>query len=128
MKLRMTHNSIRIRIKKSELEQLKEKRGIMESIIFPNASLFMFSLVIDDIPSIKALFEDGNIIIGLPLQTAKEWITTNQVGIETHIPIEGEKNEQLHVLIEKDFPCIDRPNEDKSDTFWELVPDKIEQC
>jgi hypothetical protein len=47
-------------------------------------------------------------------------LQTDQIGIEqttTH---------GLYILIEKDFPCKDRADEDKSDLFGELaehVPD-----
>lgn len=127
MKLRTTHNSIRIRIRKSELATLQQKQLIEESINFPNGVLFKFALTISpSAKSVDAALTDNNLVVSIPSEQATAWITTNEVGIETNLSLSND--EQLHVLIEKDFPCLDRPEEDKSDTFWELAPETPESC
>jgi len=127
MKLRMTHNSIRIRIRKSELTLLQEKQIVEESIGFPTGVLFKFALVLgNNTESVNAKLEDNTITLLIPEKEAIEWINTNQVGIETDLQLTGEN--RLHLLIEKDFPCLDRPEEDKSDTFWELAPENPDAC
>lgn len=127
MKLRTTHNSIRIRIRKSELSTLEQEYRVTESIQFPNLIVFSFALVINnDQSSLHADLKDNNLTISIPEATAKNWINTNEVGLETHLELPD--NEQLHLLIEKDFPCLDRSNEDKSDTFWELSSEKPDAC
>jgi hypothetical protein len=70
--------------------------------------------------------ENNDLVLTLPKKEALEWIITNKVGIESHINLSND--EQLHLLIEKDFPCLDRPEEDKSDTFWELAPETPDAC
>jgi hypothetical protein len=127
MKLRTTFNSIRLRIRKSELTTLQEKHKIEESIRFPNGVIFKFGLTINkDADAVNAKLENNDLVILIPKEEAKEWITTNEVGIETYINLPD--GEQLHLLIEKDFPCLDRPEEDKSDTFWELAPETPDAC
>ncbi len=127
MKLRTTHNSIRIRIRKSEIDLLAQKQIVEESIRFPSGTLFKFALKIgNDDQMVNAVLEDNNLIISISKAAATQWINTNEVGIETNINLPD--NEQLHLLIEKDFPCLDRPEEDKSDTFWELAPETPESC
>ena len=127
MKLRTTHNSIRIRIRKSELTQLEEKQVVEESIRFPNGVLFKFALKIDTtVSELTATLSNNVLVLSIPQESAKNWINTNEVGIESYINLPDE--EQLHLLIEKDFPCLDRPNENKSDTFWELAPETVEKC
>ncbi len=127
MKLRTTHNSIRIRIRKSELATLQQKQLIEESIRFPNGVLFKFALAIShSAKSVDAALTDNNLVLSIPSEQATAWITTNEVGIETYLSLPND--EQLHVLIEKDFPCLDRLEEDKSDTFWELAPETPESC
>lgn len=127
MKLRTTHNSIRIRIRKSELSSLQLNKAIEESIRFPNGVLFKFALLIDDtVEKLDAIFENNKLILIISKSEANNWMKTNQVGIENHINLSD--GEQLHVLIEKDFPCLDRAEEDKSDTFWELAPESPESC
>ena len=127
MKLRTTHNSIRIRIRKSELTLLEQKQTVEESIRFPNGVLFKFILKIDTtVSELTASLVNNDLVLSMPQQSAKNWINTNEVGIESYINLSSE--EQLHLLIEKDFPCLDRPNENKSDTFWELAPETVENC
>lgn len=127
MKLRTTHNSIRIRIRKSELAMLQQHKIVEESIRFPNQIVFKFALKIEAISEdLIVNLEDNYLQIIIAKAKANQWITTNEVGIERYIDLSNE--EQLHLLIEKDFPCLDRENEDKSDTFWELTSEKPEVC
>jgi len=127
MKLRTTHNSIRIRIRKSELTILQDSGIVEESIRFPNGIVFTFALAIDAaVETVNANLIDNNLKLTVPSSTAIQWINSNQVGIEVNIDLP--EGEQLHLLIEKDFPCLDRPEEDKSDTFWELAPESPEPC
>lgn len=127
MKLRTTHNSIRIRIRKSEIEALKAEGQVVERIRFPLGTLLQFALQIDEKEEkVTAGLEDNFLKVSIPKREAEAWMNSNQVGIEKHIPVL--ENEELHLLIEKDFPCLDRPEEDKSDTFWELAPESPEAC
>jgi len=127
MKLRTTHNSIRIRVRKSELTRLQAEGRVEESIRFLNNVVFKFALLIEDIDSdLNANLEQNYLKLSIAKARAKQWITTNEVGIETYIALAN--GEQLHLLVEKDFPCLDRANEDKSDTFWELASDKPDVC
>lgn len=127
MKLRSTHNSIRIRIRKSELLLLKQQTRVEEQVQFPNGILFKFVLSIDQKKeNVDAALENHELLIALPEKEAKAWMNSNHVGIERQIALPD--GEHLHLLIEKDFPCTDREEEDKSDTFWELATDKPEVC
>lgn len=127
MKLRTTHNSIRIRVRKSELTRLQAEGRVEESIRFFNNVVFKFALLIEDMDSdLNANLEQNYLKLSIAKARAKQWITTNEVGIETYIALAN--GEQLHLLVEKDFPCLDRANEDKLDTFWELASDKPDVC
>lgn len=127
MKLRTTHNSIRVRIRKSELAELQKSYLIEESIRFPSGIVFKFAISVnEETKQLKASLSDNYLELSIPKKQAVHWITTNEVGIETNLNLDD--NEQLHVLIEKDFPCLDRPEEDKSDTFWELAPENPDAC
>lgn len=127
MKLRTTFNSIRIRVRKSELKTLDQNGIVEESITFPNGPIMRFSLEVDkNTEVLTAHLVSDKIRLMIPAEAAALWISTDQVGIENHVSLPDDK--QLHLLIEKDFPCLDRPEEDKSDTFWELAPDTPEAC
>lgn len=123
MKLRCTHNSLRIRVKKSDLDTLQTHKIVTESLQFAPQVSLEFSLSIDaQIQEVHASFTNNQITVTLPHDIAQQWINTSQVGIEVQQGL-GSAEENLHVLIEKDFPCNDREDEDKTDTFWELAKD-----
>lgn len=130
MKLRCTTNSLRLRVRKSDLDTLQKEGSIAEHLVFAPQTSFRFSLhITQGFTEVKAIFEDQEIRVHLPEQQAQAWINSNQVGIQTTQVI-NEAQEALSILIEKDFPCDDRPNEDKKDTFWELAQEdgKSEVC
>ena len=119
MKLRCTTNSIRIRIRKSDMRQLAETGSITEAIAFPIGNSFTFTLrVNDDIDALTAQYQANDIAVHLPKSTAEQWINSNDISLEHHQTLHDGKT--LHLLVEKDLPCLDRPEEDKSDTFEEL--------
>jgi len=113
MKLRTTSNSIRIRIRKSEITELREKHIIEESVRFPTGVIFKFALTISkETNEVNATLNDNYLLLSIPEKEAVEWIDSNTVGIETHLNLPNQ--EQLHLLIEKDFPCLDRPESPES--------------
>ena len=120
MKLRCTTNSIRIRVRKSDLKVLEQEGQLWDRVQFSPQEIFLFGLQIDhESESVIASFEDKKMLLLLPAHTASSWIQSNQVGIEVHM--ENGADTPLHILIEKDFPCAHRPTEDKADTFTELA-------
>lgn len=121
MKLRCTSNSIRLRLRKSDLQALSSTEKIEELIAFPNGIELRYELRINVNTSIQAIFEHNIISIRIPREQAIDWIKSSEVSLEAKLKLEG--SEELHILIEKDFPCKDREEENKEDTFWELSPD-----
>lgn len=117
MKLRFENNSVRFRIRKSELEQLKQHGFVKDEVAFPNAVL-TYELHIADIPEITVAFSGNKIAIHIPIIKANHWLDTDEVGIYQLINLD--EDQVLNILVEKDFHCKDRPEEDKSDTFIEL--------
>ena len=85
----------------------------------------MFACILERIagPSWEASMLDGTLRIGMPKIKADAWMEPDRVGFEKQLPIPG-KSAFLHLLIEKDFPCLHRPEEDKSDTFQDLADRK----
>lgn len=121
MKLRCTTNSIRLRLRKSDLQELSDKQSISDAIAFPNGASISYTLSINASDFIEATFENNEIIISLPKNKATNWIKSSIVSIEANLTLQDEN--KLHILIEKDFPCKDREEENKEDTFWELSPE-----
>lgn len=119
MKLRCTTNSIRLRLRKSDLHSLALHKTIVETVSFPSGMQMTYALNIHNLSEIQADFSNNAMRISIPTQLADSWINSNEVSIETTLKLD--KNEKLHILIEKDFPCKDREEENKEDTFWELT-------
>lgn len=117
MKIRFENNSVRFRLRKSEIEILRTQKTITETIAFPISAL-VFQLHIKNIPKIIAETSQYAITLSIPEKIAIQWIASEEVGIYYSLP-SGE-NKTLDILIEKDFPCKNRPEENKSDTFIEL--------
>ncbi|MBX2875105.1 MAG: hypothetical protein KTR30_23480 [Saprospiraceae bacterium] len=128
MKMRCVQDSIRLRLRKSEIEQLGKGVTIVEEVGFPGETPSLsFSLkMTDETAGIQAMFVGHQIQIIIPQPQATKWINSNQVGLETFLPLQNPK--QLHVLIEKDFPCKDRENEDKNDLFGDLAEEEVKAC
>ncbi len=127
MKIRMTTDSIRIRIRKSELDQLMSHSYIEDSITFGADDIFRYGLVIsDEATTLLGEYKDSSIQIFIPKAIAMNWARTDLVSLEENIAVD--EGQQLHLLVEKDFPCLDRTEEDYDDTFWELSEEKDPNC
>lgn len=123
MKLRLEGNSIRLRVRKSDINTLQKNGTIVETLTFPNGDVFQYQLKINKITlDIDSQLISNILTISIPLSIATDWMQTDAVGIEKTLP------NGLFILIEKDFPCTDRPWEDASDTFFELVSEKEVVC
>ncbi len=122
MKLRCIENSLRLRLKKSDVDSLAEDKKVSVSIGFPAGAFLKYELCVVPVDSVEAIFESGMISIRLPEKLAMGWVNSEEVGIEKNIELPN--GQTLSILIEKDFPCKNRPDEDKSDTFQELVPEE----
>jgi hypothetical protein len=56
-----------------------------------------------------AIFEAAELRLDLPADQVKQWAAGDQVGIEADQEIGPGK--RLHILVEKDFECLHRPEE-----------------
>jgi hypothetical protein len=116
MKIRIKGNSIRFRLLRSEVESLSERGSVAGSTAFGPGDVFRYTVSVGrDAEAIVATFEHGEIAVTLPAGTAREWATSDQVGIET-VQQTGD-GEVLEVLVEKDFVCLSRDDADRGDAF-----------
>ncbi len=118
MKLRCSENSIRLRVRKSEVETLKTG-AILEEKVQMGAAVFKFGLQSSTKSVVNASFEIGAITVHVPANELEEWLNSEQVGIEAQQQLK--EGAVLQLLIEKDFPCVTRTTENKSDTFQDLA-------
>ena len=117
MKLRIRGNSLRLRLTQSEVQAMGEVGQVEEKIEFPTSEPLVYRLQKTKAGNpITAAFKDGNITVLVPGDTIDHWVNTDEVGMETHHPLNDENS--LRILIEKDFACLKpREDEDDSDAF-----------
>lgn len=127
MKIRLEQDSIRLRLRKSEIAQLRNEAWLRNSVHLPGGMEFGWELSIKEhFPDLHAEYAENSIRIILPAETARNWIETELVGLEMYLPYAG--GGSLHVVVEKDFPCKDRPEENKADFFEELAETTPPTC
>ena len=127
MKVRIKGDSLRLRISRSEVTQLLAGNCLEETIHFtPEArAKFTYALLQDSSVSMPTVqYTENRVAILLPADQANEWGFTDRVGIAEDISL-GQVG-SLALLIEKDFACLDRSDEDNQDTF--ANPNAGAQC
>lgn len=118
MKLRVRGDTIRLRLKRSEVEQIAAGIDIAEETHFPN-SVLTYCLDLCDDSDISASFDNGILVVSLPKSKALDWASTDEVSLHADQKLPGMG--PLSLLIEKDFMCLEpghhRDCEDDADTF-----------
>jgi len=118
MKLRIRGDSLRLRLKRGEVDLLAAGKSIVEETHFPGAVL-RYRLDVADEEAMQAHLENSSLTIRLPASQVSAWAATDEVSMlaEQDLPGGG----KLTLLIEKDFSCLEpghhRECEDDEDTF-----------
>ncbi len=118
MKLRIRGDSLRLRLKRGEVDQLAAGASIVEETHFPG-SVLTFRLDVSNNNPTSANFDNGSLVVCLSKSRVLEWAGSDEVSLfaEQELPGTG----TLSVLIEKDFSCLEpghhRSCEDDEDTF-----------
>jgi hypothetical protein len=119
MKLRIRGNSIRLRLGRSEVARLATDGIIEEFTQFgPGSQRFRYTVHATFLePSVTARFADGWLVVWIPATELHKWAHGDEVGIEASQRID-DNGEELRILIEKDFVCIDGDSgESQEDAF-----------
>ena len=114
MKIRIKGNSLRYRLTRPEVERFIETGFIEDKINFGSGILF-YALQKTDEKEISASFLDNRILLFLPQPMIEQWIDDDVVGFEHNMPLPN--GGTLFLLIEKDFTCLDKVDEDQSDNY-----------
>ena len=116
MKLRLRHNSIRLRLGKSEVERLLHSGECRETIAFSDSQCLEYALASSPANKIAVSLAGTIIRVEVPESDLAGWCSSDEVGLSAEVWVSPET--ALQVLIEKDFRCLDpRVPEDQSDTF-----------
>jgi len=118
MKLRIRGNSIRLRLGRSEVQQLAIKGAVEELTIFGSGEgqrLYYEIRAASDQPVVRADFDGRRIVVQVPTEMINHWAGPDQVGIYAMQPTD---RGELAIVIEKDFVCIDGDSgESQEDAF-----------
>lgn len=116
MKLRIRDNSVRLRLTRGEVDQLRDNGVVSASTGFPGGRDFQY--VVESSPaSVKpgAFLSECVITVRLPETTVLAWANSDQVSIKGEQLLD---DDALTILVEKDFTClVPREGEDDSDMF-----------
>ena len=107
MKLRIKGNSIRLRLGRSEVQQLAIKGAVEELTIFGSGRGQRLGYEIraaTDETVVRASFDGRRIIVHVPAEIIHRWAGSDQVGIHA---MQSTDRGELAIVIEKDFVCID---------------------
>jgi hypothetical protein len=109
MKIRIKSNSIRYRLTKSDVAVLVKNGQLEDSVDF-GVNKLVYSLQIVDDYQLSATCSNNTITLFMPANVLTELAETDKVGFENirHLP---------HLLVEKDFTCLDNVTEDQSDNY-----------
>jgi hypothetical protein len=126
MKLRIRGNTLRLRLSRGEVNELAERGEVRDGIAFgpeETARLGYAIVASDDATVTSARLAGGSVEVIVPRPLAREWATSETVGIEAEQAIGAGLS--LQILVEKDFACLTpRKGEDDGDAF----PNPNETC
>lgn len=121
MKLRCVTNSIRIRLRKSDIQLLRSKLVLEDHLNFPSQTRLTYGihLIPDDH---RVNLKENQMIVYVNEKKAIAWMDSEVVSLD--FKIELGNDESLSILIEKDFPCK-HTGADFDDTYHELQPEEF---
>ena len=118
MKLRLQSNSIRLRLKRSEVDRFLRTGRLEERIMSGTSDQECFHYLLetnDAVSAPKGSIAPGRVVVQVPTTDALKWALTSQIGIEGEQTIDSKTS--LRILVEKDFACLDGSEEQNVDTF-----------
>jgi hypothetical protein len=117
MKLRLRHNSIRLRLLRNEVEAFSSEGEIAEEILFPGGGRFVYRMVKSrEAVCVTADVAEGHVTVSVPVDVADGWASSDDVSISAEVDVPG--GSTLRILVEKDFVCLDRKDDpDNADAF-----------
>lgn len=111
MKIRFKGNSVRLRLNQSEVRAILDGKKVVEKTDFPGATLrFELHAEAGMAEKIHAELADHCLQITINAAMASAWTDPACVGFSHPVPLKN--GDVLRVLIEKDFACLDRQDQE----------------
>lgn len=109
MKLRIHGNSVRLRLRRSEIEAFAQQ-GRLEEKLDIGAGTFRYVLATHEGDAVEVDFDCGELLIHLPTAQAKAWVSGEEVGIYA-------KTATVEVILEKEFRRTSQKTEFDEDLY-----------
>ena len=119
MKLRIRSNSVRVRMDRRDLAELVDQGQVIDALRFApgGASTVTYAVTVGAAPSgrPRADYAAGLLVITIDRGDAEAWAEGDLVGFDHEQAVESGS---VHVILEKDFACLDRPAGDEAEDAW----------
>lgn len=115
MKIRLKGNSVRFRLTKTEVETFCKTGYFAEHTEF-NTNVFTYALKSKEgLEGLEADYKENTITVYLSAKEQDNWALTERVGFQNTVRLKN--GQELFLLVEKDFVCMDETIEDQSDNY-----------
>lgn len=115
MKLRVSGNSLRLRLSRSEVARLEQFSSVEDAVEFGPDCKLSYSLAVSaESGSVRASLSGGCISVLIPLEMARSWMGTDSLTISAQQDICGK---HLQILIEKDLKCAHKDVVENEDSY-----------
>ena len=112
MKLRIQGNVLRLRLTQKEVACLHDRNLVESAIQFPSGRAFRYVLVSSSEASeVSADYDGDSILVAVPRAVAISWAQSTEVAIE------GSGESGIGILIEKDFQCLHKSDEQNPEAY-----------
>ncbi|HEX8322785.1 MAG TPA: hypothetical protein VF595_02625 [Tepidisphaeraceae bacterium] len=117
MKVRLRGQSIRFRLTRSEVTALGDGRLVSDRTVIGPAHDIALGLRTDaDADRVTPRSENGLLVYALPAASVARLAGSDAVGFAADVEVANGLT--LHVLIEKDFVCLDNPHHEPQDDAY----------
>jgi hypothetical protein len=106
----MNESSIRLRVRRSEVERFARESEIESVTVFPGGRVLRVRLSVGDVPQSAVSFDGELLEVRMPPSDSARWTTAGEVGIYA-------KHGPMEILIEKDFRRTSQPSPDDDDRY-----------
>ena len=114
MKVRLLNNTIRVRINKTEMNELSTQKYLCTKTSFADNFLGTYLMVLDQ-ESLSINLSNHRIEIKVPSSMITKMSMDDQVGFTQDISIND--TESIQFTLEKDFQCLEPRAEDETDLY-----------
>ena len=116
MKLRIKGNSIRFRLTQSEVKIVEQTGLVKDQIKFSNSISLEYEIkAATGLEYVEPIYSENKITLKVNESLIRDWAQSDQVTISSTFDFSSDEN--LTILIEKDFKCLSPRDEDESDMF-----------